>query len=181
VDLSRFRAKHYRPNPKIILSVGALEPIKRHALTIRAVSKIKDARLVIVGKGSLKDELLRLADDLMPNRLEILHLAQEDIYKIYHTASVFVYPTSPWESFGIVLLEAMASGLPVVTTDDPIRREIVGDAGLFVDPEDTDKFTNAISRALQTHWVSKPRKQAEKFSWDRIAHEYEKLFNSLHR
>ena len=60
------------------------------------------------------------------------------------------------------MVEAMASGLPVVATDDPIRREIVGDAGLFVDPTDTNKFANTIEKALNTNWGEKPRKQAEK-------------------
>ncbi len=98
---------------------------------------------------------------------------------MYRSADLFTFSTVPWESFGIVLVEAMASGLPVVATDDPIRREIVGDAGLFVDPIDTDAYAAAIQKALDTDWGNKPRLQAEKFSWDKIAKQYETLFNSL--
>jgi len=73
----------------------------------------------------------------------------------------------------------MASGLPVVAADDPIRREIVGDAGIFVDPTDTDAYAKAIKEALGKNWGDVPRKQAEKFSWDEIALKYERLLKSL--
>ena len=99
--------------------------------------------------------------------------------EIYSRANVFTLASKTYESFGIVLVEAMASGLPVVATDDPIRREIVGDAGLFVDPTDTDAYAAAIEKALNTDWGNKPRKQAEKFDWDVIAKQYEDLFNTL--
>ena len=73
----------------------------------------------------------------------------------------------------------MASGLAVVATDDPIRREIVGDAGLFVDPTDTKEYLKVLEKALKIKWGSKPRLQAEKFDWDKIAKDYEKLFLEL--
>jgi glycosyltransferase involved in cell wall biosynthesis len=98
---------------------------------------------------------------------------------VYATADLFSYPTSTWESFGIVLVEAIASGLGVVATDDPIRREIVGNAGIFVDPTDTKAYSEALKEALETNWGDEPRKQAEKFSWDKIAKQYEKLFTDL--
>ena len=99
--------------------------------------------------------------------------------EVYRRANLLVFPTVPWESFGIVLIEAMASGLPVVATDDPIRREIVGDAGLFVDPTNIEEYAKAIEKALSTDWGDKPRKQAEKFSWDIIASSYEELFKNI--
>jgi glycosyltransferase involved in cell wall biosynthesis len=99
--------------------------------------------------------------------------------RVYGAADIFTYPTVPWESFGIVLVEAMASGLPVVATDDPIRREIVGDAGLFDDPLNTKVYAKALRKALAKDWGDKPRKQAEKFSWDKIADQYHKLFDEL--
>ncbi len=77
------------------------------------------------------------------------------------------------------MLEALASNIAVVATDDPIRREIVGSAGLFVDPTDTEAYSKAIEKALNTNWGDKPRKQAEKFGWDKIANEYEELFKQI--
>lgn len=173
VDLSRFvvRSKTNDKKLKTVLAVGAFTREKRHDLTIKAVSKLKDIKLIIAGSGVNKI--------LGSNNFEIMETTNDKMPEVYKRADLFVFPTVPWESFGIVLVEAMASGLPVVTTDDPIRREIVGDAGLFVDPTNTEEYAKSIERALNTNWGDKPRKQAEKFNWDKIALEYEKLFNEL--
>ncbi|HLD91975.1 MAG TPA: glycosyltransferase, partial [Patescibacteria group bacterium] len=87
--------------------------------------------------------------------------------------------SNPTESFGIVLVEAMATGLPVVATNDAIRKEIVGDAGLFVDPTNADEYAKILEKALNTNWGDKPRNQAEKFSWDKIAKSYEEILENL--
>ncbi len=163
----------------VILCVSALVDWKRLDLIIKAVSKIKEGTLVLVGKGDQENKLQKLGDKFLSNRFKILSFEHKDMPKVYKSADLFTFPTVPWESFGIVLVEAMACGLPVVATDDPIRREIVGDAGLFVDPTDTSAYMKAIEIALNTNWGEKPRKQAEKFDWDKIAKQYEELFNSL--
>jgi glycosyltransferase involved in cell wall biosynthesis len=103
----------------------------------------------------------------------------EKMPEIYRMADVFTLPSASSESFGNVLVEAMASGLPVVATDDPVRREIVGEAGIFIDPTNTDEYAKALQKALDTNWGDAPRRQAEKFSWDSIAQKYEELMVSL--
>src|SRR5690606_135310 len=95
------------------------------------------------------------------------------------SADLFTYPTSPAESFGIVIAEALASGLAVVAADDPIRREIIGKAGIFVDPENTVEYANCLDEALTKNWGDLPRKQAAKYSWESIALQYESLFLEL--
>lgn len=182
VDLTKFSKgikpiKVDLPHP-IILSVGALEPIKRQDLLIKAVSKTK-ASLLLVGKGKLEGELNELGSRLLGDRFKIISLPHADMPKIYGVSDLFSFSTVPWESFGIVMVEAMASGLPVVASDDPIRREIVGDAGLFIDPTNTDKYAETLEKALSVKWGDKPRKQAEKYSWDDIARQYCKLIDSL--
>lgn len=182
VDTKKFAPgiKKVEGSQKTVLAVGAFTKEKGHHLTIKAVSEIDNIKLIIVGGGGdKKAEIKALAEKLIPERFEILSLPHEKMPEIYKKADLFVFPTVPWESFGIVLLEAMASNLPVVTTDDPIRREIVSDAGLFVDPNDIQKYKEAIIKALSTKWSDKPRRQAEKFDWDLIAQKYEELFNSL--
>ena len=160
--------------------MGAFTKEKRHDLTIKAVAKLKSVKLVIIGGGgNKKDEIEALGTRLLGTRFEIKSVSNEKMPEVYKKADVFAYPTVPWESFGIAMVEAMASGLPVVATDDPIRREIVGDAGFFVDPTDTDGYAKALKEALDKNWGDIPRKQAEKFDWDEIAIEYEKLFKSL--
>jgi len=73
----------------------------------------------------------------------------------------------------------MATNLPVVATNDQIRQEIVGDAGILVDPTNVQEYSLSLRKALETKWGDKPRKQAEKFSWDKIAEEYENLFQNI--
>lgn len=163
----------------IILCVSALVNWKRLDLVIKAVAKLKDGSLILVGKGDQETKLQKLGNKLLSGRFKIMSCAHKDMPKVYRSADLFTFSTVPWESFGIVLVEAMASGLPVVATDDPIRREIVGDAGIFVDPINTDAYAKAIEKALDTDWGEKPRKQAEKFDWNEIAKSYEKLFNEL--
>lgn len=182
VDLKKFNLKSKGlkinlPHP-IILSVGALEKEKRLDLIIKAIAKTK-ASLLLVGKGILGKELNALGSKLLGSRFKVISLSFEDMPKVYATCDLFTYPTMPYESFGIVILEAMASGLPVVANDDPIRREIVGEAGMFVDPTNTDKYVVTLEKALKAKWRNSPRKQAEKFNWDKIALDYKKLFEQI--
>ncbi len=166
------------PKP-IILAAAALIPLKRLDLAIKAVSKLEKASLLLVGNGPEKEKLQALGDKLLPGRFKILSLPFSEMPKAYQAADLFTFPTIEWESFGIAMVEAMASGLAVVATDDPIRREVVGNAGLFIDPKDTSQYVRALEKALSSEWGSKPKKQAEKFSWDEIAKQYDKLFKEL--
>ncbi len=181
VDLSKFNPIKSNNKVKTVISISAFTKEKRNDLTIKAVSKLKDVKLVIVGGGGeLKQDVLNLGQKILgKDRFEVLSVDHSEISKILNKADLLAFPTVPWESFGIVLVEAMAANLPIVATDDPIRREIVGDAGLFVDPTDTDAYAKALEKALNTNWGVKPRKQAEKFDWDKIANQYEELFKKL--
>jgi len=185
VDLSKFTFKSQTfknkktKKIKTILCVAAFDEWKRQDLLIKAVSKLKDTKLILVGKGAEEAKLKSLGDKLLPGRFEIKSFKHSDMPKVYKEADLFSFPTVPWESFGIVLVEAMASNLPIVCTNDPVRREIVGDAGIFIDPDKTEDYAKALKAALNTNWGNKPRKQAEKFSWDEIARRYEEIFVNL--
>jgi len=183
VDLQRFKNNdlRFKKKQKTVLSVGAFTDQKRHELVIKAVSKLKNVKLIIAGGGGEKlQDIKMLGDQLLgKNNLEIIQTTNDKMPEIYNKADVFTLASKPFESFGIVIVEAMACNLAVVATDDPIRREIVGNAGLFVDPTNTDAYAKAIEKALNTNWGDLPRKNAQKFSWDEIAKEYEKLFNEL--
>lgn len=122
-------------------------------------------------EGALKE----LGEKLLPGRFEILNFPHEQMPEVYAGADLFTFPTVPFESFGIVLTEAMAAGLPVVATKDPIRREIVGEAGILVDPTDSDAYAEALKKALKGSWSEKAITQAKKYDWDIIADQYERL------
>ena len=180
VDLSRFHptGSHLARLKPIILSVGTLDWYKHHERTINAMEFV-DGSLIIVGSGPKKNELLALGNKKIPGRLKIISLEYEEIPKAYRSADLFVLPSWDRESFGIVYVEAMASGLPVIAPNDLSRREIIGDAGIFIDTSDPEVFARAINEALKKDWKDLPRKQAEKFSWDFVAEKYEKLLEEL--
>jgi len=182
VDLKKFNPnikplKINLPKP-IILCVAAFDYWKRQDLAIKAVARTGGS-LLLVGRGTEEKKLQKLADQLLPGRFKIMGFPHDKMPGVYPACDIFTYPTVPWESFGIVMVEAMASGLPIVATDDPIRKEIVGEAGLFVEPNNTNEYAKRLEKALKLKWGSKPRKQAEKFSWDDIAKKYKELFENL--
>lgn len=183
VDLEKFSSeikplKLNLPGP-IILSASALIEAKRPELIIKAVAKLKSGSLLLVGSGERQKELEDLGKELLPGRFKIISIPHDQMPAVYASADLFTFATVPWESFGIVLLEAMATNLPVVVSDDPIRREIVGKAGIFVDPENTDKYAKALEVALKKDWADLSRQQAEKFSWAKIAKQYDQVFRNL--
>lgn len=182
VDLNEFKPTKNKKEGKIktVLAVGAFTKEKRHDLTIKAVARLKNVKLIIAGSGgNMEDEINKLGDKLLKDRIEIISVKHNKMPQIYQKADVFVYPTVPCESFGIAMVEAMASGLPVVVNNDPIRKEIVGDAGILVDPEDTDTYGKAIQESIEIDWKDIPRIQAEKFSWENIARKYEDVLTKI--
>ncbi len=183
IDLNKFSPVGEKvdiglPKP-VILSVGALTWYKHHERVINAVGKMKEGSLLIVGQGPKKDDLEKLGKDLLGNRFQIKSFDYKNMPKIYRSCDLFTLPSWDREAFGIVYLEALASGLGVVAPDDPPRREIVGKAGLFTDAYNPVDYAQNIKRALNIDWSKKARVQAEQFSWGKVAGEYEKVMLSL--
>jgi glycosyltransferase involved in cell wall biosynthesis len=183
VDLEKFTISNlqFTNRPKTILCVGAATEQKRLDLAINAAATLDNVNLLVAsGGGDLKDKIYDLGiKNLGKERFKMISVPFNKMPEIYRVADVFTLPSSSSESFGNVLVEAMASNLPIVATDDPIRREIVGDAGIFVDTTNINEYAKALETALKTNWEDKPRRQAEKFSWDEIAKKYEELFKNL--
>jgi glycosyltransferase involved in cell wall biosynthesis len=98
---------------------------------------------------------------------------------IYRSADCFTLCSVSSEAFGNVYVEALASNLPVVATDDEKRHEIVRGAGLFVNPNETEAYANALVTCVSKRWGNKPRNQSKLFDWDIIAQSYERLFSSF--
>jgi glycosyltransferase involved in cell wall biosynthesis len=186
VDLGKFTINNLQftnkdKKRKTVLAVGAATKQKRLDLVVKAVAKLDKVKLIIAsGGGEFKNEIYDLGiKELGKDRFEMISVPFEKMPEVYQSADVFTLPSASSESFGNVLVEAMASGLPVVATDDPVRHEIVGEAGIFVDPTNTDEYARALEKALSIDWGNASRRQAEKFNWDRIAQKYEELFKTL--
>lgn len=183
VDLDKFSTrgegiKIDLPKP-VILSVGALVWYKHHERVIRAMGEIEKGSLLIVGDGSQKNELEDLGKKILGERFKIINFNYEDMPKVYRSADLFTLPSWDREAFGIVYLEAMATNLSVVAPRDKPREEIIGEAGILVDVTDPVKYAEAIQQALGRKWEDRPRKQAEKFNWDKVSLIYEKVFQDL--
>lgn len=183
IDLNEFSGKGSRmelglPKP-IVLCVGALEWYKHHERVIKAVGRLGKGSLVIAGDGSLKKELEELGRKEIGENFRVEKFDYKKLPELYRSCDLFTLPSWDREAFGIVYLEAMASNLPVVAPDDESRREIVGDAGELVDTSDIDKYSEAIKQALSKDWGDKPIRQAERFSWDKVATLYSDAFRSL--
>ncbi len=183
IDLEKFKptGEKMKVNLEgpIILSVGALSWYKYHDRTIKAVSRLEKGSLLIVGNGEDKEKLEELGKKELGERFKITSAPYKDLPKIYRASDVFTLPSWDSEAFGVVYLEAMATGLPVVAPDDLVRKEIVGEGGCLVDTADTEKFARGLKEALSKKWGELPRKQAEKFSWEKIAREYERCFENI--
>lgn len=172
--------------PPIILTVAALSVYKRIDLVIKAVSKLPHASLVVAGNGILKEEIELLGKKMLPGRFLRLDIGFQQLPSLYSACQVFTLPSNhsepsifskltgvnPSEAFGIVYLEAMSCGLPIVAPNDPLRKEIIGNAGILVNCEDINEYSLALNQALQRTWGSLPREQANKFSWDKIVSQF---------
>ncbi len=179
VDIDKFTPVGEKLNldlPKpIILCVGALVWYKYHEKVIIAVSRLGNASVLIVGEGEEKDKIEKLGRELLGNRFKVASFKYNDMPTVYRSCDLFTLPSWEREAFGMVYLEALASGLGVIAPDDLSRREIIGDAGIFVDTEDLDEYSEAIEQGLKIDWQDKAYQQAKKFSWDKISQQYEAL------
>lgn len=166
-----------------ILTVGNLKEEKNHELLIRAFSRLslEDSRLIILGTGVLKDKLQSLAKDLDVNNKVILGGFVSDPTPFYMTADLFVL-TSDHEGFGNVLVESLACGTPIVSTDCPYGpSEILdgGKYGIMVPCGDVEALASAIASALvDSHDSNALKDRAKNFSPESSARKYIDLLSN---
>ncbi|MBI4392812.1 MAG: glycosyltransferase family 4 protein [Euryarchaeota archaeon] len=172
----------------MILSAGRLQEVKGQDRVIRAFAEADlpaGARLVIAGPdGGFRRTLERLAMDLkVRERVNFTGgLSQNDLLAAYRSADLMVHAPR-YESFGIVLVEAMASGLPIITVEVGGIRHVVDDCAVLVDGD-----PSSLARAMERHFVDveaalpriqKGLERAKHFEWKEIAwnsiEEYEKV------
>jgi len=175
---------------KIILFVGHLINYKSPDLLVKAmpmiIKKTPNARLVIVGDGPLRRELEHLADDLRVNHtIKFVGAVPYGATALYYgAADIFVLPsTTSGESFGIVLLEAAAAGLPIVVSSLDTFRAFIRDGynGLVAKLGDIDSLAETINRllsdpALRQEMGENARASVRDYSWEGIAKKTEEIY-----
>jgi glycosyltransferase involved in cell wall biosynthesis len=172
-----------------VLAVGTLEPRKNLERLIAAWSAMDEAAraghvLALVGPvGWDAAPILAAARD--EGALLLGRVSEDELRALYAGASAFAYP-SLYEGFGLPILEAMAAGAPVVTSDVSSLPEVAGDAALLVDPHDTAALGAALARllgdaALADELRVRGRARAAEFSWERTARETLTLLRGLAR
>jgi len=189
VDLAAFANVDPAPLPegRRIVWVHRLDPQKGFATMLAAFERIADAmpdaRLIVAGDGPQRDLVERLAEPAR-GRVQLLGaVAHERVPGLFAAADVAVAPATGQESFGIVLIEAMAAGAPVVASDIEGYREVIRDraSGLLVPPGDAEALAQALlavlgDPALGARLAEGGRARAGAFDWATITPRLEGIY-----
>jgi glycosyltransferase involved in cell wall biosynthesis len=178
-DLEATAARYGVQADRFVLAAGTLEPRKNLLRLIRSHAALpdhlkRDHPLLIVGpKGWQEDEILHAAAASGDHVRLAGYVPDEDLASLYGAATVFCYP-SLYEGFGLPVLEAMAAGAVVVTSDVSSLPEVGGEAVAYVDPENERSIAAALERLLslpeeRTRLAELARSRAAEYSWDRVA------------
>jgi glycosyltransferase involved in cell wall biosynthesis len=175
-ERARLRARYDIGDRPFILTVGTVQPRKNYVRLIKAcdsLAKARDLDLVIVGQPAWLAAPILAAADARPYVHRLGFVADGDLPALYRQATVFAFP-SLYEGFGLPPLEAMACGTPVVASTSSSVPEVVGDAGLLVDPLDVSAWTDALRRLLDDESLGaalreRGLKRAARFIWSRTA------------
>lgn len=163
-----------------ILTVGTLQPRKNLEGALRAFEELADSgakhHLVVVGARGWGDDAIvkRLADSPHAERVHLSgRVTDDELVDLYRGAECFVFPTR-YEGFGLPILEAMACGTPVISSDRTSLPEVAGDAALLFDPADQSAFNAKLSELLGSPKLSKELtdkglEHAAEFTWHRTA------------
>lgn len=175
--ISAFRSKYDLPD-KLILYVGNRKKHKNVAGLVKAYALLPDrikAQYALVLSGTSDPALDDLArGQKVADRVRYLgNIPDEELPLAYNAAELFVFPTL-YEGFGMPPLEAMACGIPVVTSNVASIPEVVGDAAVLVDPTKTSQLADAMARVLGNNELkaqlrSRALEQAERFTWKACA------------
>lgn len=173
-------------NPIRLLYVGAMQSIKGVEVLLDAFAELEDHdrtfELQLAGTGPQLDALQAKAESLeITDRIEWLgHVPYEDLPSIYQLSDIFVYPGVLDEPFGRVILEAMASGVPIVSSDIGSMEEIIGDAGLTFEPENPADLVNAINRVVGSYgdFLGAIPAERSRFTPEAVVDQYDTLYHA---
>lgn len=186
------RGRHLAGGDRYVLAIGTVEPRKDLPGLVAAFDGLAaadpDLRLVLVGPDGWAAESLTAAIDAAHHRRRIVRLGWVDDdarQALLRGASVVAYP-SRYEGFGLVPLEAMAVGVPVVATAVGAVPEVLGDAAVLVEPGDVDALAGALGRVLtddaeRAALVARGQTRVDTYSWDRTVESLVALYRRAAR
>ncbi len=165
---------------RFILNVGTIEPRKNLLLAVKALAQLpQDIHLVAVGRQT------SYARELPVNeRVHLLSgITDDELAALYQLAEVFVYP-SRYEGFGIPVIEAIQSGLPVVACTGSCLEEAGGPDSLYTDPDDVEGFAHAVAQRLKgtadrEACISRSQAYVSRFEGQNVASQVQALYNQL--
>ncbi len=180
----------YHVEPGYILAVGNLQPRKNLNRLLEAFATTlpelpRTTQLVIVGKAHWQASTVYQAIEELgiTDRVVLTgYVPDDDLPALYCMASLFVYP-SLYEGFGLPVLEAMACGTPVITSNVASLPEVAGESAILVDPYQVEEIAQAMQRVMTDHDLAKglSRKGGEhvkQFSWLKTARETYSIYQS---
>ncbi len=185
--------KKYNLPEKYILSLSTLEPRKNIDHLIRsfitAITKynIHDLNLVLVGaKGWQYDKIFEEYENARDLKEKIIitgRIPDEDLAPVYSQANSFYY-MSFYEGFGLPPLEAMQCGIATVTSNTSSLPEVVGDAGILLDPKDGNALSEVIWKLYhddeyRSDYAQKAVERAKEFSWEKTVEEHINIYNKI--
>ncbi len=190
-ELQRVKQLYHLPN-RFLFFLGNTDPKKNTEGVLKAFSDYlkktgDDMYLVMLDyeRNALEELLTVIGDKKLINRIILTgYVINTDLPAIYNLCNVFLYP-SLRESFGIPMLEAMACGTPVITSNTSSMPEIAGDAALIIDPFKPTDIVDAIvklslDKKLCEELITKGYEQAGKFTWKAMAENVLKLYNEIY-
>jgi glycosyltransferase involved in cell wall biosynthesis len=176
----REAAGRYNLPSRFFLLVGTMEPRKNHSRVLEAYARAQKKNralphLVFAGRhGWRYDSTIRRLSELeLTDHVHFIGtITDSDLACLYRQAEALLYP-SLYEGFGLPILEAMASGCPVITSNVSSMPEVAGEAALLVTPQDVGEIAAAMEGILDPLTAQRLREggwaQARKFSWERTA------------
>ncbi len=169
----------------VVGTVGRLKEEKGHRFLIEAISKLNDVTLAIAGDGPLMNELKRLSERLGIECIFLGEILPDDIPIFLRSLDIFGFP-SQWEGFSTALVEAMASGLPIIASDISSHREVLDDTGIFVPSGNSEAIAKAVKILIDDSSMimtlgKKAKERARLFSIERTIKAYERIFENALR
>jgi glycosyltransferase involved in cell wall biosynthesis len=172
---------------KVILNVGAIQARKNIARLVEAFERVDPTwQLVLAGSAGYgsAEIMARIAASPARGRIAVTgYIFPADLATWYAKASIFAFPSLD-EGFGIPVLEAMAAGVPVVTSNRSALPEVAGDAALLVNPESTDELAQALRDLLQNDELRRDlarrgTNRARLFTWEKAVAETWNVYRTL--